>query len=104
MSSGKRRSSLSFCWPDIALPFFILVGAEVDGRVINDLLDGGVKSALVEEEREVAKGVWKSSVNEALSALAFELVLVIVPVLAISIMDISSIHKRLESKPGRNGA
>lgn len=104
MSSGKRRSSLSFCWPDIALPFFILVGAEVDGRVINDLLDGGVKSALVEEEREVAKGVWKSSVNEVLSALAFELVLVIVPVLAISIMDISSIHKRLESKPGRNGA
>lgn len=104
MSSGKRRSSLSFCWPDIALPFFILVGAEVDGRVINGLLDGGVKSALVEEEREVAKGVWKSSVNEALSALAFELVLVIVPVLAISIMDISSIHKRLESKPGRNGA
>lgn len=104
MSSGKRRSSLSFCWPDIALPFFILVRVEVDGRVINDLLDGGVKSALVEEEREVARGVWKSSVNGALSALAFELVLVIVRAVAVSIMDISSIPKRLESKPGRNGA
>lgn len=58
----------------------------------------------MEEEREVARGVWKSSVNGVLSALAFELVLVIVPVVAVSIKDISSIHKRLESKPGRNGA
>lgn len=89
MSSGKRRSSLSRRWPDIDFPFFVLVGAEVDGRVIDDLLEAGVKSALVEVEREVARGVWKSIAKGVLSALVFELVLVIVPAVAVSIMDIS---------------
>lgn len=66
------------------------MGAKVDGRVIDDLLDAGVKSACVEEVREVTIGVWKSIAKGVLSTLVFEFVVVIVPAVAISVVDISS--------------